>query len=198
MRTDTKHRTCTHKAAFNAAYRANGLLLLQPWWLDTRHFSSCHQPLTSGNAFLLLLLLQKEELLKLAVLPRLLQLIEGQAADSEAAYAAAGCLACLAQHPKWLAEISATGAVTNKVRLLPIIESTTVWQAAVRAGGLVGLHPAAGAYSAEQQQQQQRMHVAQARWLTGHRECLTAEVASFRAALQAVRRGSYSVNLARL
>lgn len=65
--------------------------------------------------------LQKEELLKLAVLPRLLQLMEGQAADAEAAYAAAGCLACLVQHPKWLAEVSATGALTNKVRvrLLP-------------------------------------------------------------------------------
>jgi hypothetical protein len=61
------------------------------------------------------LLLQKEELLKLAMLPRLLQLMEGQAADAEAAYAAAGCLACLAQHPKWLAEVSATGAVANKV-----------------------------------------------------------------------------------
>jgi hypothetical protein len=60
-------------------------------------------------------LLQKEELLELAVLPRLLQLMEGQAADAEAAYAAAGCLACLAQHPKWMTEISATGATTNKV-----------------------------------------------------------------------------------
>uniref|UniRef100_A0A383WL29 Uncharacterized protein n=1 Tax=Tetradesmus obliquus TaxID=3088 RepID=A0A383WL29_TETOB len=58
---------------------------------------------------------QKEELLKLAVLPRLLQLMEGQAADAEAAYAAAGCLACLVQHPKWLAEVNATGALTNKV-----------------------------------------------------------------------------------
>ncbi|WIA22456.1 hypothetical protein OEZ85_004754 [Tetradesmus obliquus] len=61
---------------------------------------------------------QKEELLKLAVLPRLLQLMEGQAADAEAAYAAAGCLACLVQHPKWLAEVSATGALTNKLLLL--------------------------------------------------------------------------------
>ncbi|KAF6262404.1 hypothetical protein COO60DRAFT_624366 [Scenedesmus sp. NREL 46B-D3] len=58
---------------------------------------------------------KREELLKLAALPRLLQLMEGAAADAEAAYAAAGCLACLARHPKCMAEISATGAATTKV-----------------------------------------------------------------------------------
>ncbi|WIA42913.1 hypothetical protein OEZ86_008827 [Tetradesmus obliquus] len=80
---------------------------------------------------------QKEELLKLAVLPRLLQLMEGRAADAEAAYAAAGCLAFLVQHPKWLAEVSATGALTNKPALVPRLEPclSTLLALLAEAGG---------------------------------------------------------------
>lgn len=58
---------------------------------------------------------QKEELLKLAILPRFLNMMEATAADAEAAYTAAGCLACMVQHPKWLDEVTAAGATTNKV-----------------------------------------------------------------------------------
>lgn len=64
---------------------------------------------------------QKEELLKLAVLPRLLSMMEATAADAEAGYAAAGCLACMVQHPKWLDEVTATGATMNKVHSLLLL-----------------------------------------------------------------------------
>lgn len=69
------------------------------------------------GSLLLAGVVQKEELLKLGGLPRLLGLMEGQAVDADGAYAAAGCLACLAHHPKWLEEMTATVAATNKVRL---------------------------------------------------------------------------------
>jgi hypothetical protein len=70
---------------------------------------------------------QKEELLKLGGLTKLLALMEDAAADNEAAYAAAGCLASMAAHPKCLQDLAAAAApVTSRVGLLRLGESVTL------------------------------------------------------------------------
>lgn len=59
--------------------------------------------------------LQKDELLKLSVLPKFLSIVEAHATDAEAAHAAIGCLASLAGYQTALEELTATGALTNRV-----------------------------------------------------------------------------------
>eukprot|EP00775_Hariotina_reticulata_P001543 gene1543-1882_t len=57
----------------------------------------------------------KEELLKLGGFIKLLVLVEDAATDSEAAYAAVGCLASLAAHPRCLQDMAAAAPLTARV-----------------------------------------------------------------------------------
>jgi len=76
---------------------------------------------------------QKEELLKLGGLTKLLALMEDAAADNEAAYAAAGCLASMAAHPKCLQDMAAAAApVTSRVCWLRLGVSVTLHESVQR------------------------------------------------------------------
>jgi hypothetical protein len=57
----------------------------------------------------------QEELLKPLAPSRLLSWLEEAPREPGLAYAAAGCLAALAHHPRWLAELTATPTATNRV-----------------------------------------------------------------------------------
>ncbi|KAF8057627.1 Glo1 [Scenedesmus sp. PABB004] len=58
---------------------------------------------------------KRDELLKLGGAPRLLAVAEAGDADAAAAHAAAGCLAGLALHPRWLAELTGSGALVSRL-----------------------------------------------------------------------------------
>lgn len=61
---------------------------------------------------------QQEDLLKPLPPTRLLQLLEEAPRDAHVAYAAAGCAAALISNPMWLAQLTATATLANRVSSL--------------------------------------------------------------------------------